>query len=388
MIKISDPSHRHRRQRYSRVIAYGMDLIIIIVLLGSSTKCLVNGNGMFTIDLKVMNSTCDGKSCDGYEFKICYAQNGETLHSKCLELYDTLSINYEPAFYQRFDTELKPLYGIDLTALPYTFILYFNDEALYDSNIRPQNGTTMVLTFQSDRSFIQISLTSECFDVRHCTGFLCNKCFTEPPIVTVPDSKTGSIGGNLTIPCNVSELNSDTVIRWFKNDGSFSTPINIRERERFFGGTNKSPDLIIISVQKEDEGNYICQAINLEFEGSSQPVYLSILEYPVVNVPNIEPAIEGTNITIPCYVSPTSEVTRITWYKNNSILYIYGNDRFSGGTISAPSLKIYFVEENDEGNYTCQAMNPVGFGKSVPTFLQVLPDKPKVHLQRIEPVVI
>lgn len=101
---------------------------------------------------------------------------------------------------------------------------------------------------------------------------------TKPPIVTVPDSKTGLIGGNLTIPCNVSELNSDTVITWFKNDGSFSTPINIRERERFFGGTNKSPDLIIISVQKEDEGNYICQAINLEFEGSSQPVYLSILE--------------------------------------------------------------------------------------------------------------
>lgn len=39
-------------------------------------KCLVNGNGMFTIELKVMNSTCDGESCDGYEFKICYAENG------------------------------------------------------------------------------------------------------------------------------------------------------------------------------------------------------------------------------------------------------------------------------------------------------------------------
>lgn len=23
-----------------------------------------------------MNATCEGKSCDGYEFKICYAEKG------------------------------------------------------------------------------------------------------------------------------------------------------------------------------------------------------------------------------------------------------------------------------------------------------------------------
>ncbi|VDI34068.1 Hypothetical predicted protein [Mytilus galloprovincialis] len=318
----SDPLHKHRQRRL-RAIAYGMDLIIIIILLGSSMKCLVNGNGMFTIELKVMNSTCDGESCDGYEFKICYAENG----------YLTLS----------FYISTTKLYTIAMLDLRTEQLWFWR--------------------------FSQIEVT-------------------KPPIVTVPDSMIGSIGGNLTIPCNVSELYSDTVIRWLKHHRSISTTINIRESERFFGGTNKSPDLTIISVQKEDEGNYICQAQNLEFDGSSLPVYLSILENPVVNVPNIEPAIEGTNITIPCNVSPTSEVTKISWYKNNSTLDIYGNDRFSGGTISAPSLKIFFVEENDEGNYTCQAMNPVGIGKSVPIHMQVLPDKPKVHLQRIEPVVI
>ncbi|XP_063447807.1 cell adhesion molecule 4-like [Mytilus trossulus] len=110
------------------------------------------------------------------------------------------------------------------------------------------------------------------------------------------------------------------------------------------------------------------------------------MEYPVVNVSNIEPAIEGTNITIPCYVSATSEVTKITWYKNNSILDIYGNDRFSGGTVSSPPLKIYFVEESNEGNYTCQATNPVGTNKSKPTLLQVLPDIPIVLTSEEEAV--
>lgn len=37
--------------------------------------------------------------------------------------------------------------------LPFVFIIYFNDETVYDSRFRPQNGTTMVLTFQSDRRY-------------------------------------------------------------------------------------------------------------------------------------------------------------------------------------------------------------------------------------------
>ncbi|CAC5361161.1 unnamed protein product [Mytilus coruscus] len=342
---------------------------------------------MSKIELKIMNATCEGNSCNNStRFKICYADQGGVLNAKCLELYDTFPINDKPINYQRFDTVMKPFWGIGLTVLPFTFIIYINDEPLYDSTDRPQNGTTMVLTFKSDtRSFIQIGLTSECFDVQNCTGFLCH-CYTKPPTVTVPHSKAGAIGGNLTIPCNVSELYSGTTIKWFKN--GFNTTINIRENERFFGGTNKSPDLTIISAQKEDEGNYTCRAKNLELEGSSQPVYLSIFEYPVVNVSNIEPVIEGTNVTIPCYVTPSSGVTYIAWDKNNSTLDIYGNDRFGGGTISSPSLEIYFVEENDDGNYTCQAKNPVGIRKSGPTHLQVLPDIPKVHLLGIEPVVI
>lgn len=96
---------------------------------------------------------------------------------------------------------------------------------------------------------------------------------------------------------------------------------------------------------------------------------------PSVNITDIDPVVEGTNVTIQCYVSPSSEVINITWDRNNSTLDIQGNDRYDGGTISSPSLEIYFVQENDDGNYTCKAVNPVGIGKSLPIRLQVLPGK-------------
>lgn len=101
---------------------------------------------------------------------------------------------------------------------------------------------------------------------------------TKPPIVTVPHSKTGAIGENVTIPCNISEVYSETTISWIKNNGSVDTIINIDNNKRFVGGTYKSPDLTITSAQKEDEGNYTCHAHTLEFKGSSLPVYLSIFE--------------------------------------------------------------------------------------------------------------
>lgn len=78
------------------------------------------------------------------------------------------------------------------------------------------------------------------------------------------------------IPCNVSQLTNDTIIKWIKTDGSFSR--TIYGSDLFRAGTFLLPSLTIITADLEDEGNYTCQAKNLNQEGYSHHVYLSIYE--------------------------------------------------------------------------------------------------------------
>lgn len=94
----------------------------------------------------------------------------------------------------------------------------------------------------------------------------------------------------------------------------------------------------------------------------------------VANTSEIKPDIEGGNVTIPCYISSSSKSTNVTWMKNNIELNVTGN-KYNVGELPYPFLHIYFIQTDDEGNYTCLASNPVGSDKSKPVQLQVLPGK-------------
>ncbi|CAG2227900.1 unnamed protein product [Mytilus edulis] len=275
-------------------------------------------------------------------------------------------------------TTIDLKYVIQERASFYIYNVYQeNKEEILYQLPRHQNGTSLSLYFhQNNQSFVDIELTSKCFHASTCTGFMCKRCYPQAPAVTVPHSWTGAIGEIISIPCNISQLDEYTSIQWLKHNGSVNKTILILESDRFSGGTFKSPGLKIVSAQQQDEGNYSCHAKNFKKEGSSHSVCLRIFEHPSVNITDIDPVVEGTNVTIQCYVSPSSEVINITWDRNNSTLDIQGNDRYDGGTISSPSLEIYFVQENDDGNYTCKAVNPVGI------------DIPKVHISRIEAVTV
>jgi hypothetical protein len=64
--------------------------------------------------------------------------------------------------------------------------------------------------------------------------------------------------------------------------------------------------------------------------------------------------VEGQSHTITCFVSSISVITDVTWIKTTAVGYeivnVVGLDgKFSGGTLSDPSLTINNIAKSDEG---------------------------------------
>ena len=64
-------------------------------------------------------------------------------------------------------------------------------------------------------------------------------------------------------------------------------------------------------------------------------------------------------------ISSISDITDITWIKTTAVGYeivnVVGVDgKFSGGTLSDPSLTINNIVKSDEGTYVCRATNCLG----------------------------
>ena len=82
----------------------------------------------------------------------------------------------------------------------------------------------------------------------------------------------------------------------------------------------------------------------------------------------------GNPVTITCTVVATPSATTIVWRRNinnQATTLDITIGRYSGGTISNPSLTINSVVQEDQGQYTCQAINSVGTGSSNQVYLTV-----------------
>lgn len=85
---------------------------------------------------------------------------------------------------------------------------------------------------------------------------------------------------------------------------------------------------------------------------------------------------QGSSIVIPCSVTSDLGVNSVSWQRSrNSLtenLDIASVARYSGGTVTTPSLTISNAQLEDEGNYRCLASNTVGSGQSGLAFLDVV----------------
>lgn len=81
----------------------------------------------------------------------------------------------------------------------------------------------------------------------------------------------------------------------------------------------------------------------------------------------------GGTVTLTCTVSANPAHNSVYWQKvvNGVSQPVTIGNRYTGSTVSSPSLTISNAVQNDEGFYVCYAVNSVGTGNSQQTFLDV-----------------
>lgn len=73
----------------------------------------------------------------------------------------------------------------------------------------------------------------------------------------------------------------------------------------------------------------------------------------------------GGNVTLICNVTSLySPVTSVTWEFDGTRIDPQSDDRFRGGSVTAPSLFINNLKTTDQGNYSCSASNMFGSGQA------------------------
>ena len=79
----------------------------------------------------------------------------------------------------------------------------------------------------------------------------------------------------------------------------------------------------------------------------------------------LDSQVEGDSTTIKCQSQAARPaVTSVTWTKDQEVIDVTNDAKYSGGTVETPSLTIMSVLKTDAGEYTCQLGNDVGHGNA------------------------
>ena len=146
---------------------------------------------------------------------------------------------------------------------------------------------------------------------------------------------------NVTIGCSASGQPLPS-ITWSKSVGSLP-----EDRTEVMNGT-----LTIYSVEKKDDGIYICKAENilgLATDNSLVVIY-SRLRFKVRPPQEVTPVI-GFSVHLPCVAESDLKLT-ITWTKDGKSLLPVESNVLLNGTLLIRSIK-----KSHEGSYTCRPTN-------------------------------
>ncbi|XP_063428599.1 hemicentin-1-like isoform X2 [Mytilus trossulus] len=196
-----------------------------------------------------------------------------------------------------------------------------------------------------------------------------------PPTVIVPQpSYSITIGDSITLVCNVTSNLPVTSVQWERNiGGSVTTITSTTNTNKYSGSTPTTPSLTIFNGAQSNSGDYTCFATNSVGTGQSTGTTLSVTgNAPVVTITQPSYSVNfGGTITITCTISADPAHNTVYWQKVGVSQSVTIGNRYTGSTVSIPSLTISNALHSDEGFYVCYATNSVGTGNSQQTFLDV-----------------
>ncbi|XP_061186534.1 hemicentin-1-like [Saccostrea echinata] len=220
----------------------------------------------------------------------------------------------------------------------------------------------------NDETYYRVSATN---DDGTTTSAVYIDVLLRPPSILLKSSYSINSGENLTLETNITSVLPITNVTWERRNTSTNVYelINILSNNRYTGGEILSPSLTIIHVDLTDETHYRVRATNND-GATTRTVYVDV----VPRLPNI---LEGTtsfvswrwvNITLDINVTSYLPLFSVSWeytmnsHLNNTYapLNITSVSKYSGGTLSSPSLTIKNVTNNDNGFYRCAVSNRDG----------------------------
>ncbi|CAG2253540.1 HMCN [Mytilus edulis] len=208
------------------------------------------------------------------------------------------------------------------------------------------------------------------------------------PVVQIPQpSYTVNLAQTITITCTVTANPTHTSVQWQRTQNGVTTNIGVGSG-KYSGGTVNSPSLSINNADLNDIGQYVCSATNIVGTGTSTATTLNVVgDVPSVLIEKAQYSVWiGNTVTLACTVTANPSHTTVYWKRviNGALtdITVTNNNKYSGSTVSSPSLTIFNVDNSDEGNYICYADNSVGTGQSSQSFLDVFGSIPVVQIQQ------
>ncbi|OWF35465.1 Hemicentin-1 [Mizuhopecten yessoensis] len=208
-----------------------------------------------------------------------------------------------------------------------------------------------------------------------------------PSVVISKPSYTVVTGTDINIDCDYTASPAATSLKWKKIVNTQSSDVVLTGSTKYSGGTLASPALVIASAVAADQAFYQCVVTNSVGDGLSTTAYLFVTgAIPTASVTQTSYNIDlGQPVTIACNVAGVPDVQSVTWTitkppSTTSTPIVINAPKYSGGSLSTPSLTIATAALADQGIYKCKATNILGTGESANVYLNVVGSSPTVSV--------